>query len=184
MTKNSKVRTLAGLVVGAMVIGAVAIGVTHAQQPGPKRGEMMGGRGMMGERGMRMGGRGMMMGGPLGAMRRGLAQLDLTDQQKLQVKVIVQGHKDDLKRFAERAQQARRAVGGAIASDADETTIRSKSDDLSKAQADLAVFGAKLRKDVLATLTPEQRDKAKTLRLKALDRADRFIERRKKLLDF
>jgi protein CpxP len=171
MTKNSKVRMVVGLAVAALVVGTIAIGVTYAQQADQRRGVMM------------MGGHGK-MAGPLGAMRRGLAQLGLSDDQKQQIKGIVSGHKEALEGFAGQVRQARQALGDAVANDADEATIRLKSADLAKVQADFAVLGAELRKQVFAVLTPEQHTKAKALRLKARDRVDRFLERRKKDLDF
>jgi Spy/CpxP family protein refolding chaperone len=172
MTKDSKVRTSWGLVVAAVVVGTIAIGAVYAQQAGQRPGAMM------------TGGRGMMAGGPLGPMRRGLAQLGLSDQQKQQIKGIVQGHKEDMRGFAVQIRQTRRALADAIANDAGETAIRARSADLAKVQADLAVFGAKLRKKVFDTLTPEQQAKAKTLRLNGLGRIDRFRNRRGKDLDF
>jgi Spy/CpxP family protein refolding chaperone len=173
MTKDTKVRLGVGLVVGALVVGTIAIGVTYAQQqPGPPRG------------GMAMGARGMMGQGPLMAMRRGLAKLGLSDQQKEQIKGIVAGHKDRMKTLADQMRTARRALGDAIANDADEPTIRQKSADLAKVQADLAVFGAQVRKEVFGALTPDQQAKAKALRMNALGRIDRFVARHKKALGF
>lgn len=168
MTKDSKVRTLVGLAVAAFVVGTVAIGAVYAQQPGPGRRGMMGGGMMMG--------RGMMDGGPLGMMHRGLARLGLSDAQKEQVKGIVQGHRDEMKGLAERLRQARRGIADTIANDGDEAAIRAKSAELAGAQADLAVLGAKVRKEVLAVLTPEQQAKAKSFRLGARERVDRLID--------
>jgi Spy/CpxP family protein refolding chaperone len=172
MTKDSKVRLGVGLVVATLVVGTIAIGVTYAQQAVPPRGGMM------------MGARGLMGGGRLLALRHGLAQLGLSDQQKQQIKGIVSGRKDKIQAFAGQVRDARRALGDAIANDADEATIRQKSADLAKVQADVAVFGAQLRKDVFSVLTPDQQAKAKTLRMNALARGDRFLARRKKTLDF
>ncbi|HEX7485126.1 MAG TPA: Spy/CpxP family protein refolding chaperone [Vicinamibacterales bacterium] len=166
MTKDSKVRAVLGLVVAALVVGTIAVGAAYAQQAGQRPAAMMGRRGMM-------------AGGPLGAMRRGLGQLGLSDQQKQQIKGIVQGHKEEVKGFAVQIRQTRRALADTIANDRGETAIRDKSADLAKVQADLAVFRAKVRKEVFDVLTPEQQAKAKTLRLHARGRMDRFLERRK-----
>lgn len=175
MTKDSKVRTLAVLAVVAVVAGVMAVGVTYAQQPpAGGAGPRMGGPGMM------MGGRGMMAFGPLGMLRRGLAELGLSDQQKEQIKGIVQSHRDDVKGLREQMQQARRALMNAVVGDADEATIRARSADVAKVQADLAVLGAQVRKQVFATLTPEQQTKAKAMRENMLARRERFRERREK----
>jgi len=172
MTKDSKVRTLAGLAVVALVVGVIGIGVTFAHRAGQGQGAAA------------MGGRGMMAGGPLGAMHRTLAQLGLTDDQKQQIKGIAQGHKADLQAFAERMRQSRVALADAIVNGGDEAAIRAKSADLAKVQADLAVLGAQVRKEVFAVLTPDQQAKAKTLWLQALDRAGRHLQRGKRALEF
>jgi Spy/CpxP family protein refolding chaperone len=174
MTKDSKVRTVLGVAVAAALVGTVAIGVTYADQQAPNRGGMM----MRGHR--------MMAGGPLGAMRRGLAQLGLSADQKQQIKGIVQSHKDELEGPVANMRQARRAVGDAIAGDKfDEVAIRAASANLAKAQADLAVTGAKIRGEIFdRVLTPDQQAKAKALRLQALQRADRFMARRQRASGF
>ncbi len=156
MTKNSKVRTLVGLAIGAVVVGVIAVGVSFAQQPaGPAGGGMMG-------RGPWMGGRGP-MGGPFMGIRRGLAQLGLTDQQKTQIKAIFDGHKTDIQGFAARMKTARQALDAAIWSGADEATIRAKAADVAAVQADMAVFRATIHTQVFAVLTPDQQAKANQL---------------------
>jgi Spy/CpxP family protein refolding chaperone len=162
MVKDSKVRTLMSLVVVGLIVGAVAIGVASAQQAGGKYGKTA------------IGGRAVMPFGPLGAVRRGLAQLGLSDDQKQQIKSVFQDRRTELKDLRQQMRQARRAVAEAIASDEGEAAIRAKSAELAKVQADLAVLGAKIRKQVFAILTPEQQAKAKELRQKALKRLDRL----------
>jgi periplasmic protein CpxP/Spy len=162
MRKNSKVRLLVGFAVSAAVVGMVAAGVSYAQQPPPPpRGGMMGGQGQMtGGQGPMMRGRGQMMGGPFAQIRRGLAQLGLSDQQKTQIKAIFQGHKADIEGFAARMRPARQALDAAIRNGADEATIRAKAADVAAVQADMAVFRAAVRKQVFAVLTPDQQAKA------------------------
>ena len=169
MTKNSKVRTLGGLVIAAAVIGVIAVGVSFAQQPaGPPHGGMMMGRGPMGWHGP--------MGGPFMAIRRGLAQLGLTDQQKTQIRAIFAGHKTDLHGFAARMQPARQALDNAIWTGADEATIKAKAADVAAVQADMAVFRATVHAQVFAVLTPDQQTKANQLQQQA---QQRWMGRRK-----
>jgi periplasmic protein CpxP/Spy len=168
MTRNALLRTLVGMVLGVLAVGAAG-GVSYAQQPVQQRGRMA------------MRGRGMLPAGPLGAMRRGLAQLGLSDEQKQQIRSIFQSRKAEFRSFRDGMRQARRGVAKAIASDEGEAAIRARSAELARMQADLAVFRAELRKQVLGVLTPEQQAKAKELRLKALERAERAIQRRKRL---
>ena len=160
MTKNSKVRTFAGLVIAAAVVGFIAVGASFAQQPaGPPSGGMMMGRGPTGGHGP--------MGGPFMAIRRGLAQLGLTDQQKTQIKAIFAGHKADIQGFGARMKPARQALNGAIWSGADEVTIRAKAADVAAVQADMDVFRATVHAQVFAVLTPDQQAKAKQLQQQA-----------------
>jgi periplasmic protein CpxP/Spy len=164
MTRKIGARIIIGSVVAVMSMAAMAMGVA-AQQPAspPPAGQ-----------GQHMG----MGGGPMGpgmAMRHGLAQLNLTDDQKTQIKGIMQAHREEMQGFAKQVRDARKALGDAVMNDADEATIRARAADLGKVQADLAVFGAKLRKDIFAVLTPDQQAKAKTLRLQALESIGRFM---------
>jgi periplasmic protein CpxP/Spy len=165
MPKNSKFRTVLGWTAAALLVGSVAAGVAYAQQAGPKAGQAM------------MGGR--MARRPLMAMRRGLAQLGLSDAQKAEIKGIVQGQKPEWQALAQRLQQARRSVGDAIANDAPEATVRAESAKLAAVQADLAVMREKVHQQVFAVLTPDQQAKAKTLRAQRMARVDRFLARRK-----
>jgi Spy/CpxP family protein refolding chaperone len=171
MTRNRLLPMMVGMAIAVLAVGTVAVGVSYAQQQTPKRGQMA------------MRGRGMTPPGPLAAMRRELAQLGLSDEQKQQVRSILQDKKNDLVNFGQPLRQARRGVARAIASDEGEEVIRARSAELARIQADLAVFRAELRKQVFGVLTPEQQAKARQLRLKALERADRLIQRRKKLLE-
>ncbi len=170
MTKNSKVRGLVGIAMAAGAIGLVAAGVSYAQQPPPPPGQggqgqckMMGGQGhMMGGRGM-MGQRGMRAGGPLAGARMFLGRLGLSDQQKTQVQGIIQGHKADVQALAAKMRPARQALNAAIMGGADEQTIRARAADVAAAQANMDVLRATVRAQVFAVLTPEQQAKAKEL---------------------
>ena len=182
MSKSIKLRWVAGAVMAAVAVATVAAGVTHAQQAAGQPGgqAVHAGRGMMGGPGMMRGGGGR----GLAALRVGLAQLNLTEQQKEQVKTILQDHREKAQGLAAQGRDAGRALREAVADGSDESTIRAKAADAAKVQADLAVFGAQVRKEILGVLTPEQQAKAKELRLKALDRAEKMIQRRKKSIDF
>ncbi len=168
MTKNSKVRMFLGLTVAVAVVGVIAAGAIFAQQPppGPPSGGTTGRGPMMGGRGPMMGSRGP-MGGPFMGIRRGLAQLGLTDQQKTQITTIFQGHQTDMQGFATRMKTAQKALTDAIWSGADEATIRAKSADVAAVQADMAVFRSTVHAQVFAVLTPDQQAKANQLRAQA-----------------
>lgn len=140
-----------GLGIGAALIASVmAAGVTAAHQntngdQAPLRGGRMGGPGP----------------GPLG-MLGPIQRLGLTDEQKQQVKGIVDSHAEELKALAERGRTARQALEAAISADTvNDATIRQKSADVAAVDADMAVAGAHVRADVLQILTAEQRAQAK-----------------------
>jgi periplasmic protein CpxP/Spy len=165
MAERAKIRATVGMLVAAL--GTVAVGVSYAQQQGSKPQ-------------MTISGRGMAQRGPLGLVRRGLG---LSDEQMQQIRTIIQSRKADLKSVRVQMQQARRGVADAITNDEGEAAIRARSAELAKVQADLAVFRAEIRRQVFDVLTPEQQAKARELRLKALERADRVVQRRKKPLE-
>lgn len=108
-------------------------------------------------------------GGPFGFGRAPgmelLRQLDLTDQQKEQIKGIFEQHKADFQQVRERLHAAMQAQHAAAdATPADEATIRAKAGEVAAAQADMIVLGSKVRAEVFQVLTPEQQAKAKELK--------------------
>jgi Spy/CpxP family protein refolding chaperone len=171
MTRSAVVRTIVGLVVGGLAVGVAAVGASQAQPPVQLRGQMA------------MRSRGVVPAGLLAGMRRELSQLGLSDEQKRQVKSIVQAKNTELKRFRDQMREARLSVASAIVNDEGEAAIRARSAELSRLQADLAVFRSELRRQIAGVLTPDQQAKAKQLRLRALERAGRFIQRRKVMLN-
>jgi protein CpxP len=113
-------------------------------------------------------------GGPL-AMLRGL---DLTEEQRAQVRQIVDGHADELKAIDERMREARKAENDAVTAQAfDESAIRARSAELSAVMADAAVLHAKVHGEVFAVLTPEQQAKAAELKAQFQSRMEQFRER-------
>ena len=142
-------------------LGVVAIGA----QQGPPPGRGPGGQGGPGGRGQGMFGRG--PGGPMaGMMMRGLAQLNLTDAQKTQLKEVREANKEATQALAKRMIAAREAMGDAVTADTVvEADIRAKAADVAAAEVDAALLRAKVHAQVFALLTPEQRAKAKELRV-------------------
>jgi Spy/CpxP family protein refolding chaperone len=116
-------------------------------------------------------GRGMRPGGPMARLGFGLGQLNLTPEQKQQVKSIFQGHQADFRSLAERARPARRALSDAIAS-GDESAIRQRSTEVGSVQTDRAVLMARVRNEIFKVLTPEQQQKAQALRQQFGQRMD------------
>ncbi len=156
----SKRMTRVGLGVGAALIAigiAAAVSAanenTSGDQP-PFRG------GQMGRRPMGPGGPGGM--GPMGLLGP-IQRLGLSDEQKNQVKTIMESHADEFKTLGERARTAHRALNEAIMADpVQDAAIRQKSAEAAAADADLAVAHAHARAEVLQMLTEAQREQLKT----------------------
>jgi periplasmic protein CpxP/Spy len=139
----------------AVVIGAalaLAVGLAsavHAQGEGPGR------RGGFG------------FGGPGGPGRGGFpfAALNLTDAQREQVKTVMQQHRDEMEAAGKQLHDAFDAQQKAIETiPVNEGLIRSTSQSLANAQADMAVLRARIHSEVWSLLTPEQQAKAKELK--------------------
>ena len=168
MTKTWKL--VAGTAVGLALVAGAGVAVTAAREQGPRaRGGFMGepgpGRGMRGP------------GGP-GGIVPGLRALDLTDAQREQVKATMESHKAEFEAHSAKAVAARQALRAAVTAESfDEAAVRQKSADVAAADADGAVLRAKVHAEVWALLTPEQQQKAKTLRSQMEERRGQMRER-------
>ena len=107
-----------------------------------------------------------------------LRQLDLTDDQRAQVRQVMDNHRDGLRAVGERVRAAHRAQNDAVnAAQFDEQVVRTRAADLAAVQADVAVLQAKVHSEVFAVLTPEQQAKAAELKAQREVRAQQFRER-------
>jgi len=94
----------------------------------------------------------------------GLRQLDLTDDQRQQIRAAMQSHRDEFRAIADRMRTAREAQEAAIEQmPLNEPQIRAASTELATAEADAAVLRARVHEQVFSLLTPDQQAKAKTL---------------------
>src|SRR4029079_12268982 len=94
----------------------------------------------------------------------GMRQLDLSDDQKAQLKSIAESHRDEFRAAGEKARAAHDGMQALVDADAiDEAAIRAKSAEIATAEADVMILNAKLRKESLQVLTPEQLAKLKEL---------------------
>ena len=158
MQKDTLTKVVGGFV-GALVIAAGVISFTpplagaaqDQSQSAPAEGRFGGPRrGGPGGPG-RFGGP---MGGPMGF---GINPRDLTDAQREQVKAIHERHAAEMKPLIDQAQAARKALQDNVL--AGGTNLRALAMDLGKAEGDLAFANAQIQGEVLALLTPEQRQK-------------------------
>ena len=104
--------------------------------------------------------------GPFGflAAHHALHELGLTDPQKAQIKGILRGHKQEFHAALERLHAVHETVGQLSRQDAiDEDAIREGVREAVGPLGDLAVLHARVRREIGAVLTPEQRQKAEGL---------------------
>lgn len=161
MTKTFKISLAAGLVAVAMAAGSALV----MAQDGPMR--RGGGPGMGGPMDGQMRGPGGPMrgsGGPMG-IGPGFRELDLSDDQKAQVKSIHESHQAEFQAAGAKVGAARESLRKLLEADTlDEPAVRAKSVEVAAAEADAAILGAKVRAQTLQVLTSEQLAKLKELR--------------------
>lgn len=159
MTTRIKASIAAG--VAAMALAVVAPVFVAAQQDQP-RGR---GPGIGGPMGPGPGGPGMRgPGGPMG-FGPGFRGLDLSDDQKDQLKKIAESHQAEFKAAGDKARAAHEGMRALMEADTiDESAIKSKSQEVAAAQADVMILNAKVRKESMTILTAEQLDKLKERR--------------------
>jgi Spy/CpxP family protein refolding chaperone len=112
-----------------------------------------------------------------GRFGRRLAQLGLTDQQKVQVKTILRSYQPTLGPLVKEVVTERRALRDTIrAQTIDETAIRAEAAKVASLEADLAVQRAHVADDIRAVLTPEQIQKLKNMQIDADARFDGLLQ--------
>ena len=101
--------------------------------------------------------------GPFAA-HHGLRQLDLTDEQKTQIKGILKSHREEFHASLEKLRTLHQTVGKiAHQQEIDEAAIRAAVGQAVGPLGDLAVLHVRVRQEIDAVLTPEQRLKAEAL---------------------
>ena len=122
------------------------------------------------------GGRGGLDGGRPAATLLPLRQLDLTEDQREQVRAAVAESREAGRDTARAIRDARRGIAEAVAAEAvDEERIRALAADLGRLEGDAAIGRANLRAALWGLLTPEQQARAAEIRT---ERAARQEERR------
>jgi len=154
MTTRFKTAIAAGVAIMTLAVGApVFVAAQQEQQRGPGFGGPMGPGGP--------GGRMRGPGGPGGGIA-GFRGLDLSDDQKEQLKKIAESHQAEFKAIAEKTRAAHEGMRALIDADAiNESAIRAKSQEVAAAQADAMILNAKIRKESLQILTADQLAKLK-----------------------
>jgi protein CpxP len=150
---NRRFRSTTALTAGAALLAAGLGTAALAQDQGGRRGGRGFGHGGMGRGGFP------------------LAQLELTDAQREQVRTVMQRHQEDMRTLGQRLREAHVAQRAAVESvPVNEALVRSTSQALATAQTDMALLQARIHNDVWGVLTPDQQAKAKELRAKRAER--------------
>ena len=153
MTKKIKISLVAALAAVATSGVAIAIAQDAAQPQQRREGP---GPGRMGPGGP--------MRGP-GGMGFDFRGLDLSDDQRAQMRKIRESHEAEFKQMGEKMRTAREGMRELIEADAiNESAIRAKSTEVAAAEADFAILNAKVRGEAMQILTSEQQQKLKELR--------------------
>src|SRR5688572_3567887 len=150
MATRFKTGIAAGVAALMLAGAAPLLGQDQPQQPQRQR---RAGPGVDGPRGMR--------GGP-GMEFRGL---DLTDDQRAQLRKVREARQNEFKAAGEKIRAAREGMRQLMESDTiNESAIRSKAAEVAAAEAEVAILNARVRQESLQILTAEQQQKLKELR--------------------
>ncbi len=150
MTTRFKTSLAAGV---AALLLAGAAPLLAQDQPQPQQRQRRGAPGIDGPRGMRGG------AGPE------FRFLDLTDDQQAQLRKIREARQPEFKAAGEKLRAARVGMRALIDADSiNESEIRSKSQEVAAAEAEVAILNARVRAESLQILTSEQQAKLKELR--------------------
>jgi protein CpxP len=103
------------------------------------------------------------MGAPMGLP--GFRGLDLTDDQKTQLKQINESHAAEFKAVRDKSRAAHDGMRELLdAETINESAIRAKSAEIAAAEADMLILNAKVRKESMQILTADQLAKLKERR--------------------
>jgi protein CpxP len=157
MTTRFKTTLAAGIAVLGLAAGAPML-MAEDQQPPQRQGRGVDGPGGPGMRGP---------GGPGGRMGfgPGFRNLDLSDDQKAQLKKIADARRSDFEAAGQKVRAAREGMRAVVEADSiNESAIRAKSAEIAAAEADVMILNAKVRQESLQVLTSEQQAKLKEQR--------------------
>jgi protein CpxP len=163
MTTRFKTSFAAALAVVTMATAPMLMADTSAKATvsGQDQEQRRPGPGLRGPGGP--GGPGMRRGGPMGLP--GFRGLDLSDDQKTQLKQIRESHAAEFKAVRDKSRAAHDGMRDLLAAETiNESAIRAKSADVAAAEADMLILNAKVRKESMQILTAEQLAKLKEAR--------------------
>ncbi|HYL92165.1 MAG TPA: Spy/CpxP family protein refolding chaperone [Alphaproteobacteria bacterium] len=112
-----------------------------------------------------------------GRMFRHMArQLNLTDAQKTQIKDILKAEKPRVQPLMQQLRDNRKAQNANYTGVFDEAQARAFANKQAQIMSDLAVEHERVKAQIYAVLTPEQRQKAKDLMQEHRQRREKFLQ--------
>lgn len=118
-----------------------------------------------------------LIGGQIGRLIQLKSDLAVTDEQRTQIKTVVQSHKKEIATVASDVVKQRRVLRDAVlAEKPDETAIRAAANNLGQSIGDAAVLASKVAGEVRPILTPEQIEKIKKFQEDSASAVDSFLQ--------
>jgi Spy/CpxP family protein refolding chaperone len=116
--------------------------------------------------------------GQLGRLLVLRSELNVTDEQKAQIRGLVSEHRDEIAQAAAGVIEARRALREAVVAETpNEETIRSLAGELGEAIGDAAVGTSKMVGQIKTILTPEQLELIRAFHENREGAVDAFLQR-------
>ncbi|MGB6045070.1 MAG: periplasmic heavy metal sensor [Pirellulales bacterium] len=106
------------------------------------------------------------------------SELDMTTEQREQIRTILTSHRNEIKTSVKPVVQQRRKLRDAVtAQEPDEQQIRAAADALGKSIGDAAITMSKIAAELREVLTEDQLEKAKAFRGDNAAAVDRFLDK-------
>jgi Spy/CpxP family protein refolding chaperone len=153
------------MMVGAVVVGLGAVGIAATPDAGP--GRWPGAKTALGR----------MISGNLGRLMVLRSELNLSDEQRGQVRDVLVRHRGEIVATAQAVRAKRLVLRDAVlAETADEAAIRAAAAELGEQMGEAAVKASKLKAQIAPILTEEQRALIVKFMADREQAVDRFLE--------
>jgi Spy/CpxP family protein refolding chaperone len=111
-----------------------------------------------------------------GRFREMLRGLGLSAEQRQEIRTILKSHREEIRTIAREVREQHQKVREAAQADPlNEAAVRQAAEGMAKGIGDAAVLHAKIRREVMAKLTPEQIKKVESFRNSVHDSVDKAL---------
>jgi Spy/CpxP family protein refolding chaperone len=163
MSNRIRIKLLGIALTSALALASTAVAQHEGRHRGGERGPQGEGMGPMGH------------GGPMSQLRM-LRELDLSDDQRQQIRALFE--EVDASGAPERLREARESLHNAIESGADEASLRQLASQLGAVEGDAAVERARVHTRIQEILTADQRRELEQLKVQAEERMEMLRRQR------